>query len=102
MENTKSINNIRWVARIIGILLIIFCLTFFIGNRVDSQNPLETYNIIVFCHYFSFLWFLQAYIYYTGCVDNRSKFFEPRQITIGRTIGHSQINDWIKPESNPI
>ena len=45
-------NIIRWTARIIGTLLVIFSLIFFIGSMIeDSQNQglgLETYNIIVF------------------------------------------------------
>jgi uncharacterized membrane protein len=48
MKNSVFVNIIRWAARIIGALLIIFCLTFFIGSRADSQNPLETYNIVAF------------------------------------------------------
>jgi hypothetical protein len=48
VKNRVFINIIRRLARIIGILLIIFCIIFFIGNRVDSQKPLDTYNILVF------------------------------------------------------
>ena len=52
MKNTAFMNIIRWTARIIGTLLVIFSLIFFIGSMIeDSQNQglgLETYNIIVF------------------------------------------------------
>ena len=44
----KLSQTFRWTARVIGILLIMFCLFFFIGSRVDSQNPLEAYNVLTF------------------------------------------------------
>ena len=47
MKNSALLNTIRWLARIIGILLIVFCLTFFIGEY-NPQDPLETYYILVF------------------------------------------------------
>lgn len=48
MKNRTGINIIRWSARILGLLLIIFCLIFFIGERLESQNPIDTYNKWVF------------------------------------------------------
>jgi len=52
MKNNALMNIIRWTARIIGTLLVIFSLIFFIGSMIeDSKNQglgLETYNIIVF------------------------------------------------------
>jgi uncharacterized membrane protein len=47
MKNSALVNIIRWLARIIGILLLVFCLTFFIGEY-DPQDPLDTYYILVF------------------------------------------------------
>ena len=52
MKNTAFLKIIRWTARIIGTLLVIFSLFFFIGSIFEEfKNQgagLETYNIIVF------------------------------------------------------
>lgn len=52
MKNTAFMKIIRWTARIIGTLLVVFSLIFFIVSLIeDSQNQglgLEAYNIIVF------------------------------------------------------
>ena len=46
-KNSALVNIIRWLARIIGILVILFCLSFFIGEY-DPQDPLEPYYVLVF------------------------------------------------------
>lgn len=52
MKNTVLMNIIRWAARIIGTLLVLISLFFFVGDLIwNTEKPgsgLETYNIIVF------------------------------------------------------
>ena len=54
MKNTNSINNIRWIAGIIGTLMVAFVLIFFIGymfegNKKSGNGPgLDAYTIMTF------------------------------------------------------
>jgi hypothetical protein len=52
MKNKVLLNIIRWLARIIGTLMVIIVLAFFIGYIIEGLNKpgpgLEPYNIIVF------------------------------------------------------
>jgi hypothetical protein len=52
MKKTKSINIIRWTALIIGTLLVVFVVFFFIGSLLEGRNKpgpgLDTYTIITF------------------------------------------------------
>jgi hypothetical protein len=53
MEDKSTLKIIRWIARISGTLLAIFCFIFFIGYLIEGINKptadagLETYNIFV-------------------------------------------------------
>jgi hypothetical protein len=52
MKNKDFTKTIRWTARIIGALLALFCLMFFIGYSMEgsgnSKSGLEPYNYFVF------------------------------------------------------
>jgi len=52
MINKLFMNIIRWLARITGTLIVVFCLAFFFGYVIEginkSEDVPETYNIILF------------------------------------------------------
>lgn len=48
MKDSGTIKTTRWTARIVGLVLILFSLFFFIGERLEARNPLHPYNVLVF------------------------------------------------------
>ena len=52
MENRKSIKILHWMAGIIGTLMVVFVLLFFIGYMIEGRDQhgtgLDTYTIITF------------------------------------------------------